>query len=126
MHECFFLTEGQRDILEKRLFLTKRSRGICVELEQCFFPVQKYIYKISKLSIVKALCTYERKLWWKMRYRIFTELAHWANSVSKSQFPTVCLSVPLCYAFFFLHLFTPIYKGQSPIDKLQKKSLGKS
>ena len=51
---------------------------------------------------------------------IFTELAHWADSISKSRCPSV--SVPL-FAFFVKRLITPIYKGRKSNRPIAKKIL---
>ena len=40
---------------------------------------------------------------------IFTEPAHWADSISLSQCPSVCLCATFCS--FYKRLITPIYKG---------------
>ena len=58
---------------------------------------------------------------------IFTEWAHWANSVSKVLCPSVCvLCVPL-FEFLVHVLLLQFTKFKSQVNKLQKKvSIGKS
>lgn len=52
---------------------------------------------------------------------LFTESAHWPNSVSKLQYPSVCC---LChFLLFFMGLITPIYKVEKSNPPIAKRFL---
>ena len=84
-------------------------------------------YNICQLFLSAGFC----QIFSKTYLFFFPELSHWANSVSKSQCPSVCLSVcPFVWTLFFLVflnvLLFPFTKVESAIDQSQRDSLGNS
>ena len=59
----FFSDRGAKGYFGKKTFSDKEEQGDLRRIRTVFFSSPKVYLQ----NIVKALCTYERKLWWKMR-----------------------------------------------------------